>query len=259
MEQDEADRLHKGLKCSFAEFFGCIEDARLEDRAGYRLVVCPRVPFPGLNGIWAEDADEPAAVQELERAINEVEGLGVPCWIEVRAGRTPALERAARRLGFTHEDSMPGMVVRPVELTVVPGPELEVTGVRDAAGLAVAATVAAAGFEVPREHIAALFTPRVAEMPGLSIYVAHAEGRPVSTATAWIGGGGVGIFNVATPPEQRGRGYGRAITTKAIEEGFSSGADLAWLQSSPLGEPVYRAMGFRQVETYLLLGRPTTA
>jgi len=259
MEQDEADRLHEGLRRSFAELFGCIEDARLEDRAGYRLVVCPRVPFPGLNGIWAEDADEPVAVQELEWAINEVEGLGVPCWIEVRAGRTPALERAARRLGFTHEDSIPGMVVRPAELGVVPGPELEVTRVREAAGLAVAATVAAAGFEVPREHFAALFTPRVAETPGLSIYVAHAEGRPVSTATVWIGDGGVGIYNVATPPQHRGRGYGRAITAKATEEGFSSGADLAWLQASPLGEPVYRAMGFRQVETYLLLGRPTTA
>jgi len=162
MKQDEAGRLHEGLRRSFAELFGCMEDARLEDRAGYRLVVCPRVPFPGLNGIWAEDADEPAAVHELERAINEVEGLGVPCWIEVRAGRTPAFERAARRLGFTHEDSIPGMVVRPAELTVVPGPEPEVTRVRDAAGLAVAATVAAAGFEVPREHFAALFTPRVA-------------------------------------------------------------------------------------------------
>lgn len=45
---------------------------------------------------------------------------------------------------------------------------------------------------------------------------------------------------------------------KAVEEGFASGANIAWLQASPLGERVYRAMGFRQVETYLLLGRPTT-
>jgi len=98
MKQDEAGRLHEGLRRSFAELFGCMEDARLEDRAGYRLVVCPRVPFPGLNGIWAEDADEPAAVHELERAINEVEGLGVPCWIEVRAGRTH-LPSSVRRAG----------------------------------------------------------------------------------------------------------------------------------------------------------------
>lgn len=256
MEQDESDRLHGGLRSSFAELFGRIEDAKLEDRAGYRLVVCPRVPFPGFNGIWAEGPDESTAIHELERVIDEVEKQGVPCWVELRSGRTPAIERLARRLGFTHQDSVPGMVVRPAELVVVSGPELDVTRVRDAAGLAVAATVAAAGFEVPREYLAPLFTPRVAATRGLSIYVARVEGRPVSTATAWVGDGSVGIYNVATPPEYRGRGYGRAMTTKAISEGFRAGADLAWLQASPLGEPVYRAMGFREVETYLLLGRP---
>lgn len=257
--QDESDRLHEGLRNSFAALFGRIDDARLEDRAGYRLVVCPRVPFPGLNGIWFEAPDESAAVHDIAGAIDEVEQLGGPCWVELRAGRTPASEHLIRRLGFTHEESIPGMVLRPTELVVIPGPELEVEPVRDAAGLAVAATLAAEGFEVPRKHLVALFTPDVAATPGLSIYVARASGRPVSTATVWIGDGSVGIFNVATPPEHRGRGYGRAVTTKAVAEGFSSGADLAWLQASPLGEPVYRAMGFRLVETYLLLGRPTAA
>jgi N-acetylglutamate synthase len=61
-----------------------------------------------------------------------------------------------------------------------------------------------------------------------------------------------------SPPEHRGRGYGRAVTAKAVADGFEAGADLAWLQASQLGQPVYRAMGFRQVETYLVLGRPST-
>jgi ribosomal protein S18 acetylase RimI-like enzyme len=259
MRQTEASRLHDGLRRSIAELFERIEDARLVDRSGYRLVACPRVPVPGFNGILVDGLDGSAAERELEGAIYEVEGLGVPCWIEVRANRTPAIERLARRLGFTHGESIPGMVVRPDELVAVSGPNLEISQVRDEDGLSVAATTAAAGFEVPIEPMAALFTLSVAEMPAVSIYVAHADRRPVSTATAWSGAGGVGIFNVATPPEYRGRGYGRAITAKAITDGFSAGADLAWLQSSLLGERVYRAMGFRQVETYSFLGRqPTT-
>lgn len=36
----------------------------------------------------------------------------------------------------------------------------------------------------------------------------------------------------------------------------TSGAELAFLQASEMGTPVYRTMGFRQVETYLVLGRP---
>ena len=149
------------------------------------------------------------------------------------------------------------MVLRPDELAVVPGPELEFACVRDAAGLDVAATVAAAGFEAPREMIGALLTPAMGTAPGVSVYVAYADGEPVSTATAWLGDGGVGIYSVATPPELWGRGYGRAVTAKAIQDGFAAGAEFAWLQASALGEPVYRAMGFRVVATYLILGRPT--
>ena len=256
--QDEADRLHAGLRRSFAELFARIEDARLEDRIGYRLVICPRVPFPGLNGVWAEDGAGPDLVPEVESAIAEVEALGGPCWIEVRAGRTPAIELLARRLGLTDEDALPGMVLRPNQLVEIRDSELTISRVHDAAGLSVAATVAAAGFEVPRELIEALYTPRVAALPGLSIYLAFAHGHPVSTAIAWAGDAAVGIYNVATPPEHRRHGYGRAVTTKAVADGFAAGADLAWLQASQLGQPIYRAMGFRQVETYLVLGRPST-
>jgi ribosomal protein S18 acetylase RimI-like enzyme len=247
-----------GLRRSFEALVDRIEDARLEDRVGYRLVICPRVPFPGLNGVWAEDDAGPDVVHEVEAAIAEVEVLGGPCWIEVRAGRTPATEQLVRRLGFTHEEAVPGMVLRPDELVEGRDRDLMCRRVQDAAGLSVAASVGAAGFEVPRELIEALYTPRVAAVPGLSIYVAYAHGHPVSTAMAWAGDGAVGIYNVATPPEHRGRGYGRAVTAKAVADGFATGADLAWLQASQLGQPVYRAMGFRQVETYLVLGRPST-
>jgi GNAT superfamily N-acetyltransferase len=258
VQRDEADRLDHGLTRSFAELVGRIEDAWLDDRAGHRVVVCPRIPFPGLNGVWIDGPDESIKADELDQAISEVEGLDLPCWIELRPALTPASAELARRLGFTHEESIPGMVVQRAELTIVPGPELEVTRVDDPTGLAVAGTIAAAGFEVRPEHLAAFYTPRVAATTGVSIYVAHAQGRPVSTVTTWAGDDGIGVFNVATPPENRGQGYGRAITAHAIREGFNAGADLAWLQASPLGESVYRAIGFRQVETYLILGRPAT-
>jgi predicted GNAT family acetyltransferase len=61
---------------------------------------------------------------------------------------------------------------------------------------------------------------------------------------------------VATPPEHRGKGYGAAVTARAVLEGFGQGADLAGLQASALGEPVYRRMGFREVLRYLVLSRP---
>jgi ribosomal protein S18 acetylase RimI-like enzyme len=222
MHHDESDRLDQGLTCSLADSIVRTEDAWLKPRTGYRVVGCPRIPFPGVNGVWIDGPDEAIRPDDLEEA-------------------------------------RPGMVIRPDELVVSAGPEIDISRVDDPAGLVVAATVAAAGFECPREQAAPLFTPRRAATPGVSIFVARADGRAVSTATTWLGDDTVGIFNVATPPAERGRGYGRAITARAVRDGFTAGADLAWLQASPLGEPVYRALGFRQVETYLVLGRSATA
>jgi len=112
------------------------------------------------------------------------------------------------------------------------------------------------GFGVPAALVQPIFQPAVAELPGISVYLAWVEDDPVSTAVSSLGPGGVGIFNVATPPHLRGRGYGAAVTARAAEDGFAAHAELAWLQASPLGEPVYRRMGFRQVDTHLLLTRP---
>lgn len=54
-----------------------------------------------------------------------------------------------------------------------------------------------------------------------------------------------------------GHGYGPALTAQAARDGFAAGAELAWLQSSAMGHSVYRRLGFRDVETYLLLTRPS--
>ena len=91
----------------------------------------------------------------------------------------------------------------------------------------------------------------------MDIYVGRVDGRDVSTAVGFTSGDAVGIFNVATPPEHRGRGYGAALTAAAAAEGFAAGAEFAWLQSSALGLPVYRRLGFREVETYVLRSRPS--
>jgi len=259
MRHAEADRLHAGLIGSFAELLPRIEGAQLEKRPGFRVVICPAIPVPGFNGVWVDGPDSPAAFVELRDAVREVEDAGAPCWLEIRAGATPAFEEAAQRLGFGLEESIPGMVLRSDELVAGPSAKLEIIRAQDAATQLEAATVAAAGFGAPAELFAQLLTPRVMTAPGLVVYVARTGGESVSTATAWTRNGGVGIFNVATPPAHRGHGYGRAITERAIRDGFGAGADLAWLQSSALGQPVYRAMGFRQVETYLLFSKETAS
>ena len=252
-----AERLHEALKTSFKDLFARLEGARIEERTGYLFLVCPLLPLPQLNGVWAQERkEEQTAVRELEEAITEIERLDLPCWVQTRAGRTPTLEAEARRLGFTSQESVPALLATPDDLHDIAGAGLEIARIADTAGLAQAQAVATAGFEAPLALFCPFYTPQVAATPGLSIYVALADGTPVSTAIGFTQGEAVGIFNVATPPKHRRRGYGTAVTARALSDGFKSGASFGWLQSSPLGESLYRRMGFRQVETYTLLSRP---
>jgi GNAT superfamily N-acetyltransferase len=56
-----------------------------------------------------------------------------------------------------------------------------------------------------------------------------------------------GIYWVATLDEQRGRGYGAALTWAAVAGGRELGCRIASLQASRLGRPVYSRMGFVHV------------
>jgi ribosomal protein S18 acetylase RimI-like enzyme len=85
-----------------------------------------------------------------------------------------------------------------------------------------------------------------ADVP-LRDWIARLDGAPVAAAALFVAGGVAGIYNVATVPEARGRGIGRAITAAALAEGVARGQRTAVLGSSEMGYPVYRRLGFREV------------
>jgi ribosomal protein S18 acetylase RimI-like enzyme len=252
----EAEWLAERLVHSFTVLYAALDGARVEDRLGCRVFVCPTVPIPLFNALVALEDHPDDAAAALAPAMAEVEKLDLPFGVLLRATAAPALEAEARRLGLSAVERIPAMVMAAGELRDRGSAGLRIVRVRESADLDRALTVMAAGFGVPAAVVQPLFQPAIAELPGISVYLALVEDAPVSTAVSLLGDGGVGIFNVATPPDLRGRGYGAAVTARAAEDGFAAHAKLAWLQASPLGEPVYRRMGFRQVDTHLLLTRP---
>jgi ribosomal protein S18 acetylase RimI-like enzyme len=251
---DEAARLHEALRTAMERLAGVMEESRFERRAAYDLMMFPTVPLPSFNGVLANDD---SAARALEGTLKEFDEARISPGVLIREERTPGVEEAARRLGLTAEERLPGMVMTTDELNDAPTPDLEVLQLETADGYAQALAVASAGFDAPGDLLAPLYMLEVATMDGLAVYLGRVDGQDVSTAIRFVIDGDVGIFNVATPPEHRGHGYGASITSHAVREGFAAGADFAWLQSSPLGESVYRRLGFRQVETYLLLTRPS--
>jgi N-acetylglutamate synthase len=246
---DEGLRLHLAL-CTVAErLAGVMEGARFERRNGYVLLMYPTLPIPSFNGVWPE---EDSAADALRDAVAEVQAHGLKAGVLTRSGETPAVDEAARELGLTATERIPGMVANAGDLDGPAAPELEVIRIETADGFAQALAVAAEGFGLPADFLAPLYMLEVTGLDGFEVYVGRVEGRDVTTAASYVIDGDVGIFNVATPSEYRGRGYGAAITGHAVREGFAAGADLAYLQSSAIGESVYRRLGFREVVTYVL-------
>jgi ribosomal protein S18 acetylase RimI-like enzyme len=85
-----------------------------------------------------------------------------------------------------------------------------------------------------------------ADVP-LRDWIGYLDGAPVAAAALFVGAGVAGIYNVATVPEARGRGIGRAVTAAALAEAVARGHRTAVLGASELGYPVYRRLGFRDV------------
>lgn len=240
---------HDVLELALEQLAEVLEGARCDKREGYTFLGFPTFPVRDLNGMWV---DSDAAAPHIATAQAEAKELGTPFNILVREGRSTAVEQAAVELGFEHTVAFPGMAVKPDELRPPDVPDVEVLRVETADGLAQALAVGAAGFGIPEDLAASIYSLEVAALDGLAYYLARADGRDVATAAGYTIGDGVAIFSVATPPEHRGKGYGGAVTAQAVRDGFDAGAAFSVLQSSPIGEPVYRRLGFRDVDKYLL-------
>lgn len=83
--------------------------------------------------------------------------------------------------------------------------------------------------------------------PGLGVVVASRDGEPIATAQLHLQESTGYVGWVAVVPDAGRTGLGSYVTRLVIEWGFERGMDIAVLLASPMGAPVYRRMGFRDV------------
>jgi N-acetylglutamate synthase len=217
-------------------------------RDGGVFLAVTAVPVPALNVVFVDGPG--VGVEVVTGFLEEVAAARLPHCLQSRPGCEPMLAQVAMRRGMTQDAEIPLMVCedanalgnnRPADLVIRALLPEEVS---------VHAKLASVGFGAPEEYFRTLMTPAVLSGPGARCYVGEVDGEPVTTAFAVILGDFVGIFNVATPPVHRRRGYGAAVTAEAVRDGLSNGATWAWLQSSPAGYPVYERLGFRTIESW---------
>ena len=90
---------------------------------------------------------------------------------------------------------------------------------------------------------------RVAEAGNARHFAVLVEGEVVAAADLFSDGRTAQIEDVATLPEHRRRGYGRAVTERALAEAIAEGHEFVFLVADDDDWPkeLYRRLGFEPV------------
>lgn len=257
---DDADRAATALITAFRTLADSLPGMQAKQPAPGVMSLMSGLPIATLNGVFTE-ALRPD-VTEIDRAAAGLAGLGLPWSIQFRGEPGPEAERMAAGYGLTERITLPLMLYRPGSDRQAPparesaAARVRIAGQQDRADYTAAL---AAGMEAPPEIMTPFGSPEAFALPGGAPYLAREDGQVVSVGFGVFAEGITGIFNIATVPAYRRRGYGRAVSSRIVADGLARGADLAYLQSSPDGYPLYESMGFRTVETWTYLSSAPSA
>jgi GNAT superfamily N-acetyltransferase len=206
-------------------------------------------PAPTFNGLIVEREDADAEVAAA--MLSELAATGVPFNLNVRSDDYIAFVELAASHQLSVRETVPLMVLESaasvIDRAVPEGLEIHELGPEEADGHV---EIAAVAFGFPVEIGRYLMTPEVLAVNGTRAYIGEVDGRAVATSIGMTTGDAVGVFNVGTLEEARGRGYGGALTVAAIADGVANGAKWSYLQSSAAGFSVYRRLGFEQLEVW---------
>lgn len=125
---------------------------------------------------------------------------------------------------------------------------VEVRRIEDRAGVEDMVAVGAAAFGDPRSWSVDALTARLAD-PTLSIYVAYADGRPVTSGRLEFFPGTLfcGLYGGGTVPEARGRGVYRALVAARAAEARRQGYRYLAVDARETSRPILERLGFEPV------------
>ncbi|MGZ4270722.1 MAG: GNAT family N-acetyltransferase [Solirubrobacteraceae bacterium] len=207
----------------------------------------------------APDRSVPNAVvyedgEELREALDDLADLyadaGVRAWtVWVRPGDEETA-RALRDAGHRLDGRPALMAATLADMDLAPRRDLDL--VRDAPWEAVGAIndaawgLGGAGFEALLAPVDPSFSDR---------WVARVGGRPAACVVTWTHDAHVHVWLVATDPAARGQGLCSELMRTALREARDAGAQTTSLEGSPMGEPVYAALGYETLGRLALYER----
>ncbi|MFC4330944.1 GNAT family N-acetyltransferase [Streptomyces andamanensis] len=237
----------------------------------WRAMVLDRDPaadvrdLPGIAVRWADcrfafwnavtltdvGADADLLAERLDRAADIMREKEHPGFLWVfedlldDAARA-ALPAAAGRAGLVHAFPGTGMAGDILPLPEPAHPELTFARVTTDDHLRAYADLNSRAYGFPLEDGRDGLLGSALWKEDVYAYLALRDGVPVACAATVEADGRLFVVLVATDPEWQRRGYGEAVTRKALHEGArATGLTRATLHATVAGAPVYPRIGFR--------------
>lgn len=202
------------------------------------------LPGPGFNfaGVLGA-APPPDLVFDLAAEFFRDRPTEYGILVEAETGHP--METALRARGWQIAEDEAALVLPSIPRAEPWPASLEIQRMTDADGLGILNDTLARGFGTPPD-MAAKFAPSIecARDPDVAFLLARHEGRPVAGAVMAVVEEVATIHGVATVPEFRRRGFGRAVTWAAVQAGAARGCKSAALRASDISYEMYRKMGF---------------
>ena len=207
------------------------------------------IPIPMFNPAFVRPgAADPAGVLEAARSFYAERGAGYAVYF--RDAEVPGLADACVAAGMAEHWQPPLMVLDPIPPTDPPLPDGLTIETVDASTYDEYLGTLCAGFGIPAELVAPMAGGSMLGIDGFTGLLGRVDGAPVAASGVFVDGTTAGVYNVATHPDHRKKGYGEALTAAAARRGAEAGRTVAILQASAAGEPVYRRMGYATPDRY---------
>lgn len=253
-DQDASERIEANMR-ELWEFAGHGPDRTFHDDGCLAWVNCgpfawPNLCFhPRLNGVPLD----PYLTGLCERIRA---GQCPRVWIRGHDDGPPGLYERLQAFGFQEIGRRPTMLfdlASPrLEQELQPIPGLEVRPLVSPAGLDEWLGIVSAAFFGGRDMGKALFAEHLLPSHRIRLFLARLDGQAVGTALLSLHAGVAGLHLVGVPESHRRRGIATRVTLHALRESRVLGYKAAILKSSPLGEGVYRSLGFQQVSRLII-------
>jgi GNAT superfamily N-acetyltransferase len=249
-------RIHLNLIDSSQQFFELDPDARVEASEGW-LFGAGSSSHPAISNAAFRRDDDVSAAELVARAKTffAERGRGFSLWIRDGQPEDADLVQAAEAAGLQLVYAMPEMTLtRPAEIRALArGAEIrQLTAAEQAEDYWAVAMSAYASLGFPAEVFAGYRNHAGLLAANVAAFIAYLDDEPVSIAMTMVSDGVAGIYWVGSLERARGKGLGEAVTAAATNAGFELGAEVASLQASPMGKPIYERMGFETLFDYRL-------